>query len=396
MISIIIPVYNCEKYLEACVDSILEQSYWNFEIILVDDGSTDQSGIICDKYQKKDKRIRTIHKINGGQQDATNEGIEVAQGEYITFVDSDDWIEREMYESLMSEIGDADLVTSGIFRHDKNQAVKEIWVDRLSENIYDTEEKRRIFFDNLIMHQKYKPGEVVLGGILNNKCCKLFRTSIVKRMFRMVDISIRYEEDALFSLLYALRCKKIKITHKCYYHYRYNADSVTNNVHTDFWERRNKLYLVMIKALQGHCMETELKRQLKKRFFYIFYTNVLRMKEVDFPFYTYPDEDELSGRKIVLFGAGKIGQNFYKEMAQNRKLEIVSWIDNEASQEMVMGRNIENPRNLLRIECDYVICAVKKKETAASMVKQLVDMGIAKDRILWREPINIFEKMIFE
>lgn len=143
-------------------------------------------------------------------------------------------------------------------------------------------------------------------------------------------------------------------------------------------------------------MERELKRQLKKRYFYMFYNYVLRMKEVDFPIYSYPEEDELNGKKIVLFGAGKIGQNFYKEMAQNTKLEIVSWIDNKVSKETIMEKKIENPQNLLRIEYDYVICAVKKREMAESMGRQLVDMGIAKDKILWREPVNVFEEMIFE
>lgn len=396
MISIIVPVYNCEKYLNTCVDSILKQSYEKLEILLVDDGSTDQSGRICDQYQEKDKRIRVIHKTNGGQQDARSEGIEVSKGEYIAFVDSDDWIEREMYENLLHEMGNADLVTSGIFHHDENQIVKETWIDRLPEDNYDTEEKRYVFFDNLIMYQKYKPGEIVLGGILNNNCCKLFRTSVVKRMFRLANVSIRYEEDALFSILYALQCQKIKITHKCYYHYMYNVDSVTNNVQSDYWERKNKFYIVLLKALQGHYMEKELKKQLKKRYFFMFYNYVLRANKEWFPAYSYPDEDELNGKKIVLFGAGEVGQNFYHEMALNRKLEIVSWMDNKVSQEIIMGRKIEDPQNLLRIEYDYVICAVKKREMAESMGRQLVDMGIAKDKILWREPVNVFEKMIFE
>lgn len=395
MVSIIIPVYNCEKYLEACVDSILDQSYENLEILLVDDGSTDQSIAICDEYARKDNRIRVIHKKNGGQQDARSVGIAIANGTFMGFVDSDDWIERDMYESLVHEIGDADLVTSGIFCHNENQTVKEVWVDRLTEDIYDTEEKKRIFFGNLIMHQEYKPGETLFGGILNNECCKLFRASIVRDMFRMANVSIKFDEDTLFSVLYALRCKKIKITHQCYYHYRYNTDSITKNMQLDYWERKNKLFIVMLKALQGHCMEVELKQQLKKRYFYTFYICVLGRKRADCPIYTYPEEDELSGKKIVLFGAGKIGQNFYKEMAQNTKLEIVSWIDNKVSKETIMEKKIENPQNLLQIEYDYVICAVKKREMAESMGRQLVDMGIAKDKILWREPINVFEKMIF-
>jgi len=104
LISIIIPVYNVEKYLNRCIESIINQTYKNLEIILVDDGSTDNSGKICDEYALKDNRIKVIHKQNGGVSSARNKGLEVATGEYIGFVDSDDYIEKDMYELLLSTI----------------------------------------------------------------------------------------------------------------------------------------------------------------------------------------------------------------------------------------------------------------------------------------------------
>ena len=97
-ISIIIPVYNVEKYLKRCIDSILNQSFENFELILVDDGSTDNSGKIVDEYEGIDKRIRVIHKQNGEQESARNRGLDIAKGNYIGFVDIDDWIHRDMYK----------------------------------------------------------------------------------------------------------------------------------------------------------------------------------------------------------------------------------------------------------------------------------------------------------
>lgn len=101
LISIIVPIYNVEEYLEDCIESILHQTYSNFELILVDDGSPDDCGKICDKYSKKDKRIKVLHKKNGGLSDARNAGIELAQGEYIGFVDSDDYAAPDMYEKLL-------------------------------------------------------------------------------------------------------------------------------------------------------------------------------------------------------------------------------------------------------------------------------------------------------
>ncbi|MBQ9017281.1 glycosyltransferase [Candidatus Saccharibacteria bacterium] len=101
-ISIIVPVYNTEKYLEKCLRSLVGQSYDNMEIILVDDGSTDNSGKICNEWAKKDKRIKAFHKKNGGLSDARNYGLTKATGEYVGFVDSDDWVDKDMYRSLMT------------------------------------------------------------------------------------------------------------------------------------------------------------------------------------------------------------------------------------------------------------------------------------------------------
>lgn len=102
LISVIVPVYNVEEYLPRCVDSILAQSYRNLEVILVDDGTKDASDKICDAYAEKDPRVRVIHKENGGLSSARNAGIAIARGEYLGFVDSDDWIEPQMYETMLS------------------------------------------------------------------------------------------------------------------------------------------------------------------------------------------------------------------------------------------------------------------------------------------------------
>ena len=103
-VSIIVPVYNVENYLRRCVDSILNQTFSDFELILVDDGSPDNCGVVCDEYEKKDKRIKVIHKENGGLSDARNAGIDIARGEYLGFVDSDDWIHPQMFEILYNGI----------------------------------------------------------------------------------------------------------------------------------------------------------------------------------------------------------------------------------------------------------------------------------------------------
>ena len=116
LISIIVPVYKVEPYLRRCVDSILNQTYRNLEVILVDDGSPDNCGSICDAYAKQDSRVKVIHKENGGLSSARNAGLDVMSGAYVGFVDSDDWIEPHMYESLLKlmEKFDAQMALGGV------------------------------------------------------------------------------------------------------------------------------------------------------------------------------------------------------------------------------------------------------------------------------------------
>ena len=120
LISVIIPVYNVQAYLVRCVDSVINQSYDNLEIILVDDGSSDNSSQICDELALKDRRIKVIHKTNGGLSDARNVGLEKSVGDYILFVDSDDFIHQEMVEKMYGIIqkNETDIVVCGIYRTD--------------------------------------------------------------------------------------------------------------------------------------------------------------------------------------------------------------------------------------------------------------------------------------
>jgi glycosyltransferase involved in cell wall biosynthesis len=136
-ISIIVPIYNVEQYLHKCIDSILSQTFKDFELILVDDGSPDNCGEICDEYAAKDKRVKVIHKANGGLSDARNAGLNIVKGDYIGFVDSDDWIESNMYEVLLKLCinNKADVSTCLVnFQNNRN----EIEVNKSNVSIFDS------------------------------------------------------------------------------------------------------------------------------------------------------------------------------------------------------------------------------------------------------------------
>lgn len=165
-LSIVVPVYNVEQYLEKCVYSILRQSFINFEVILIDDGSTDKSGFLCDEYAQKDKRIRIVHQNNAGVSAARNTGIELAIGKYITFVDSDDWIEADTYELALNflHLNHLEVVCFDFYKEKRrrsyyrpmynadkifqgNEAVNEVLKEVLDSSVWDKVYLRRLFND---------------------------------------------------------------------------------------------------------------------------------------------------------------------------------------------------------------------------------------------------------
>lgn len=169
LISVVVPIYNVEKYLEKCLNSILKQTYKNIEVILVDDGSPDNCGKICDEYALKDKRIKVIHKINGGLSDARNAGINIATGKYITFIDSDDFITKEsieiLYQNIIKYKKDISIGQINTFDDEKN-----INIEFVKENI--SEYKTKEAMEQLLYNTKYT----------SSTAGKLFLTSLFKNI----------------------------------------------------------------------------------------------------------------------------------------------------------------------------------------------------------------------
>ena len=212
MISVIVPVYNVEKYLEKCIDSVINQSYQELEIILVDDGSTDSSGIICNQYAEKDKRIKVIHQENRGQSCARNVGLKLATGNFITFVDSDDTIEINMFEKLIeieNKTG-CDLVICG------HRTVQE------GEELKHTNET---FYTELLDINAL--WEEVFGKLNNAVWNKLYKKELLKGVYFPLELA--HGEDLIFNLKYLEQCEFGAINRQPYYNYLKREDSVTTS-----------------------------------------------------------------------------------------------------------------------------------------------------------------------
>lgn len=235
-ISIIIPVYNVEKYLNRCVDSILNQSLQDFEIILVNDGSTDSSPKICDEYVEQDERIRVIHKQNARVAAARNDGIKVAQGEFISLIDSDDWIEPTMLEEMYStatKFG-CDFVMCDFTK--KGKEVEYTVSQPIGEGFYDRERIEKELFKCLIMFDN-----IEFPPTISNCTCLFNREFLIDNVL-YYDEDIHYCEDSIFGSKVMYNANKFYyLKGKYFYNYFYNPNSTTSKYNSKKWDSYLKI-----------------------------------------------------------------------------------------------------------------------------------------------------------
>ncbi len=241
-VTIIIPVYNVEKYLREAIDSAINQTYKNLEIILIDDGSTDNSGKICDEYAKLDDRIKVIHKINGGLSDARNAGLDNATGKYIMFLDSDDFFELDAAEKMYNEIEekDADYVIGNYI------------------NVTDEGEKwERPVFDL----EKFKPFKLSIYDYKNSFF--IMNSGVWNKIFKkeFIDkLNLRFvlglpAEDAIFTTYCFMKAEKVYYTPHIVLNYRQRAEgSISNSCSRKYFDGINKAYRIIYENFRdnGH------------------------------------------------------------------------------------------------------------------------------------------------
>lgn len=217
-ISVIVPIYKVEDYLDCCIDNVLAQTFADFELILVDDGSPDGSGRICDDYALKDSRIRVIHKENGGLSSARNAGLDAARGKYVYFLDGDDWIREDLLEKAASGMEEGNDMVA--FRYlyiypDRSEAQRSFFRD--SEFKTPTASERLAFISQTLL--AYKIGW--------EACTRVFRRSLIEEHgLRFADNRKIFAEDLYFSLCYCAHMTRAKYMDECLYYYRQRDDSI--------------------------------------------------------------------------------------------------------------------------------------------------------------------------
>ena len=237
-ISIVIPVFNVEEYLSACVNSVINQTYGNIEIILVDDGSIDNCGILCDEFKEIDNRIKVIHKENGGLSSARNTGANIASGEYIMFLDGDDYLRKDAVERLVDVLSDysTDVIQYRYLEVDSQNALISNENDLVDKDIFFAHTPEE-FFSNLYVY----------GGVYASGCTKLYKSELIKRIpFR----NIRYEDEMWCTEAFQQKMTITYISDALYY-YVMRDNSI---IHSEFSINKLDLFRIRetrIEALQG-------------------------------------------------------------------------------------------------------------------------------------------------
>ena len=237
MISVIVPVYNTEKYLDRCIQSILSQTYIDFELLLINDGSTDSSAAICDKYAELDSRVRVFHKDNSGVSSARNLGLDNAIGEWITFVDSDDWIEHNSFECLI-ENGDSDLIIASMRFEQSSQIGNFPVLGRLESNDLNLGLSKNI--------DHYS---------ISSPCSKLFRSNIIQNNEVRFNEKICFGEDALFVKSYLMNVQSIRCVRELCYHYQ----DIGDNIYTKYSKSFEPVWLYYYEMLNIYNRLEKLK-----------------------------------------------------------------------------------------------------------------------------------------
>lgn len=264
-VSIIVPIYKVEKQLKRCIDSIINQTYDNLEIILVNDGSPDNCGEICNERAMLDKRIKVIHKKNEGLGMARNSGLDVATGEYVVFIDSDDYVKENYIELLLSAINEnnADLAIGGFIR--KFSDGKEIYnpVVKQQEVVLEDE-----IIDKILMP--------VIGSTPDNEndveremCVwrNMYKRDLIEHLeLRFVSEREYVSEDIFFNIIYFINTKKAALIPECIYYYSDNVESLTNTYRSDRFEKYCKMLQSQIEILNEYKLFEIAKMRLYRTF----------------------------------------------------------------------------------------------------------------------------------
>lgn len=405
-LSVIVPIYNVATYLRECLDSILSQSFTDYELILVDDGSTDDSGAICDEYASNEKRVSVIHKDNEGLVRARKTGLLMASGDYVICVDGDDWIEAGAFEYLagLMDYENVDIVLAARYK-DTGASSRKI-EQAFSEGRYDRSRIEKEILPHMIVNDAF-----FRWGISPNMWDRIFKRKKLLKCQMDVDDLLTMGEDAACTYPYILDCDSLYITHEAFYHYRQTTTSMTSTSSDAETERKRfrTLYSSVLGLIRKRGMNREScvkgdNKEIRERADrrdsktldqsnrylingrtiddlcrqwrdYILFLSVPRadllldgFDELD---YLFPFPDVHKGERIVIYGAGEYGQRLYRYCEKTGFCKVVALVDRNYEELKKQRIPASSPSVITELEFDDIVLAISFADNRYSIMKDL-------------------------
>lgn len=376
LISVIVPIYMIDSYLGVCIESILHQTYQNMEIILVDDGGMDLCAEICDLYAKKDHRIKVIHKMNGGLVSARKTGLREANGEYVFYVDGDDWIGAGFIESLytVAHASGADMVCAGHSRDLFGRAAS--FVNPLPAGIYEGTRMEELWKCMISYGSFYRPG--ITTYVWN----KMFRKDVVLHPQLAVNDRISIGEDAAVTYPALLRCGRVVVTGDSGYHYRQREGSMLKRLVSFDVEAEGLalLYEHMFQFVEG-ISDGELRHSIEAQVIdYILSVCIIRSGGMAGDGRSLFGVN-LSGRHVAVYSAGTFGQQIMNRLKERRDCEVAAWVDDDYWEYRRCCMDVDPVESLTDVDYDYILIAAVSEGAAAGIRRRLHALGVNNGKI---------------
>ena len=380
-VSIVIPIYNSQNYLRKCLTSICNQSLSDIEIICVNDGSTDDSLRILEEYSAKDSRIKIINKENKGLVSARKTGVAIAQGQYVGYVDSDDWIESNMYEMLYTQAAEtnADLVTCGYYL-EGNYTTEHL--DTVEEGFYEGKLLTKLRNSTIYKLDKQETG--LRGGLW----CKLFKREFIQSAQMKIPDEISMAEDKMCLLTAILECTSVYVLKRSLYHWVIRATSMSheNKVNTSYLMKINEVYKYL-SSLYGHPNFTDTMRNQAEIYIVELLTlginsrmgfknkNLLRID----PYWL--DYIPVNAR-IITYGGADLLEQYKIQLKQRSDIMVIR----------DLGFGFPESEELNTYDYDYILITIKNKSKADSVRNEFINLGVEEEKILWFEQPEFYWK----
>lgn len=378
LISIVIPVYNGEQYLKRCIDSVINQTYRNLDVIIINDGSSDHTREICEQYAFKDERIRFIEQINHGVSYTRKYGIRLAKGKYVGFVDADDFIDKDLFgqmHDIMAQTG-VDLLFSECYFGEKQRHID------FPEGVYGSKDEMEKIYRSMIISEDGK------GGIPTELWAKLFLKEKLEDILEEISDELFIGEDAELLFKYILRCQSVFSSKICGYHYVMNDKSLMRSVNNKYLCNVNLLYLSLAREFEKSDYKDVFMPQLEHWIWNMIKQSprFMGMNIKRKICYLNPFDNVLNSSKMILYGAGLVGRDYY-ELYKKKGEEPLLWVDQNWEHLQTESMPVCSIEQIKQVDFEYLLIAIKNKKQACEIKELLIHVGVAADKIIWKEPI---------